>query len=845
MTTNSKLFTGLIGLIIIWLLMLVFKWQCIEKDIGSRTSQTLNAAGYGWANVDTDHRGRNVLLSGLVRNEDDKDAAEAAAKAVYGVHRVDAGAVTYRPLKGASLSVKSESGRLLLSGSMRSEAMSRQLAAQIDAAVPTPVDSIIRNNQDFEKPQWLTEVPSLVADLSFIEELAMDIEQQAVNVGGVVRNEAERQRAADRISRLAGISSADITDLKIVPYASSEFSMSSVAGGIALKGALNSEVEAAHLRGLLAQGLGEDIASDQLSVDSGTAPGHWLGDLAMVSPDLGSVEGASAEFAGGVLKLSGIVRTRDEYDQIAAHAASMLVMDNLDLSDLELRPYSPPWFEIQTSGTTAKLRAMVRDETEVGGITDALAAGGGAVTDIAGEMDVSADVAIAEWGDDVTSLVQIFSAVEQGRMLLRDGGLTLSGVVRDQSRYDALVQQAGNSGVAGAVDVSGLSLRPFKSPRFSAISTQDAVLVSGLLGRQSEADKLTEAARIVFGAEASVQLLLDPDVTEAGWVNDVMRMMPSMTGLESSSLSVTDNVIDMSGLARSKDAYELVSAAIDGAQSESINNKVSLRPWQQPTLDVFSNGQRLEAVGMMPDQNALDRLQQQLSALGTRTGVSPEIVLAVGPDVQNSPWLSALTDLVPELALLQQPRLRAAEGIITISGITDSALDAGVLGERVEKAAMGLQVNNLIEIRQPPPTPEPVPEPMSAPQPVAEQEINRCEESLDGVMADKNIEFAFASAELSVTSYGVLNALLEAIRSCPEVLIEVSGHTDNVGSDSANIVLSEQRATSVVNYLVNAGVAASKLVARGYGSDMPIGDNSTEAGRMINRRIEFNIKTTR
>ena len=82
MTTNSKLFTGLIGLIIIWLLMLVFKWQCIEKDIGSRTSQTLNAAGYGWANVDTDHRGRNVLLSGLVRNEDDKDAAEAAAEKV-------------------------------------------------------------------------------------------------------------------------------------------------------------------------------------------------------------------------------------------------------------------------------------------------------------------------------------------------------------------------------------------------------------------------------------------------------------------------------------------------------------------------------------------------------------------------------------------------------------------------------------------------------------------------------------------------------------------------------------------------------------------------------------------
>ena len=72
-------------------------------------------------------------------------------------------------------------------------------------------------------------------------------------------------------------------------------------------------------------------------------------------------------------------------------------------------------------------------------------------------------------------------------------------------------------------------------------------------------------------------------------------------------------------------------------------------------------------------------------------------------------------------------------------------------------------------------------------------------------------------------------------------LVEVQGHTDNVGKYDYNVDLSERRAQAVRTYLINQGVPAERLTAHGYGPDKPIADNKTKAGRAKNRRVEFNI----
>ncbi|MEO8173034.1 MAG: OmpA family protein, partial [Sediminibacterium sp.] len=71
--------------------------------------------------------------------------------------------------------------------------------------------------------------------------------------------------------------------------------------------------------------------------------------------------------------------------------------------------------------------------------------------------------------------------------------------------------------------------------------------------------------------------------------------------------------------------------------------------------------------------------------------------------------------------------------------------------------------------------------------------------------------------------------------------LKLSGHTDNVGSDAANMKLSKNRAESVKSYLVSQGVNSGKIEATGYGEAQPIATNKTDAGRQKNRRVEFTL----
>lgn len=106
-------------------------------------------------------------------------------------------------------------------------------------------------------------------------------------------------------------------------------------------------------------------------------------------------------------------------------------------------------------------------------------------------------------------------------------------------------------------------------------------------------------------------------------------------------------------------------------------------------------------------------------------------------------------------------------------------------------------------------------------------------------MVLKGVNFKTASAELTDESYQILDQVFNSLEAFPAVRIEVSGHTDNVGSAKYNKMLSQERANSVRRYLVNRGVSGSRVVARGYGEDRPIASNQKASGRAINRRVEI------
>lgn len=106
----------------------------------------------------------------------------------------------------------------------------------------------------------------------------------------------------------------------------------------------------------------------------------------------------------------------------------------------------------------------------------------------------------------------------------------------------------------------------------------------------------------------------------------------------------------------------------------------------------------------------------------------------------------------------------------------------------------------------------------------------------------QDVHFEFDSAILTPEAGASLNNVVQALNNQPGSQVEISGHTDSVGSDAYNLTLSLERAEAVRNYLVELGIAAERLATQGYGETQPITDNRTEAGRALNRRVEMRFR---
>jgi outer membrane protein OmpA-like peptidoglycan-associated protein len=104
------------------------------------------------------------------------------------------------------------------------------------------------------------------------------------------------------------------------------------------------------------------------------------------------------------------------------------------------------------------------------------------------------------------------------------------------------------------------------------------------------------------------------------------------------------------------------------------------------------------------------------------------------------------------------------------------------------------------------------------------------------------IHFDTDKATIKKASFPVLDELVRILNEHPEIeKVLIEGHTDNVGSDAYNLDLSQRRAEALVKYLIEKGIAKSRLSAQGFGFHRPIAPNITAMGRALNRRVEFSI----
>jgi len=103
----------------------------------------------------------------------------------------------------------------------------------------------------------------------------------------------------------------------------------------------------------------------------------------------------------------------------------------------------------------------------------------------------------------------------------------------------------------------------------------------------------------------------------------------------------------------------------------------------------------------------------------------------------------------------------------------------------------------------------------------------------------QGIQFENGKSDIKRTSFAILNKIAKVLLDNPTYLIEIRGHTDNIGKPAVNLIMSEKRAKAVRDYLIEKGIPGTRMLAHGFGDTLPIATNKTTAGKAKNRRVEF------
>lgn len=126
-----------------------------------------------------------------------------------------------------------------------------------------------------------------------------------------------------------------------------------------------------------------------------------------------------------------------------------------------------------------------------------------------------------------------------------------------------------------------------------------------------------------------------------------------------------------------------------------------------------------------------------------------------------------------------------------------------------------------------------------APQPGQAVALDGC--AVGDTIVLRGVNFDFDKSSLTVNAKSILDGVAEALTKRPDIKVEIGGHTDAKGSDEYNAALSERRAKSVRQYLIQRGIGSDRMTTRGYGESLPVADNTTDQGRELNRRVELKV----
>jgi OOP family OmpA-OmpF porin len=398
---------------------------------------------------------------------------------------------------------------------------------------------------------------------------------------------------------------------------------------------------------------------------------------------------------------------------------------------------------------------------------------------------------------------------------------------------DAFSEEGRRSAVASVEAVPGVRLvnddtrlvpeaKPFV---WSAERDVVRVTLGGSSPLPASKAKLLEAARAdLKGVEVVDQMNLSRGAPSR-FDNAALLLIDQVNKLKDGKITISDTKVSLSGMARDLGGREAIAAALknlpDGfsvAANEIEAPPYIFQAYKDPVAVT------LTLTGYVPDNN----VHAAIVAAAGRKFFSEKVVDNLKASVgAPSGFANAAVPALGALSRLSTGTLVVSDREVKLSG--DAFYDAAPAQIRaglIKDFSQGWQLNADISVK-----------PAAAP-----VDATVCQQLLSELLAKGTIRFVSGLSTLDPDSAGLLDHLIEIALRCPTVNIEVAGHTDADGPEGFNQALSEKRAEVVTDYLVKAGLPASRFTAVGYGSTQPIASNETDEGKARNRRIEFVVK---
>ncbi len=245
--------------------------------------------------------------------------------------------------------------------------------------------------------------------------------------------------------------------------------------------------------------------------------------------------------------------------------------------------------------------------------------------------------------------------------------------------------------------------------------------------------------------------------------------------------------------------------------------------------------------GYAPSQSARDAVFLLAAMRFPDTDISGALEIASGAPPEDG-WLSAASISLQALARLDNGAVEANGPAFEVSGVVADSARAAAIERLMALIDGGFSGAAKLTLAAPETTPEESASPVAADTGAAPAEVaepDRCAEQSRSILGDAQISFARDRASLNRASRELLDALAAALGACPNLKIDITGHTDAAGGAAANRRLSLARARAVGDYLGAAGVDAARITTSGAGESQPLVSNRTAEGRARNRRIEF------